>query len=225
MRQVEQVMGMPISIDIPGCRDEAVFETAFSRLREIDRRFSTYKPESEVSRYASGKIAEADLSDELKDAIKACHEAEKKSGGYFSAWAAGAFDPSGYVKGWAIAETGKIIEKHGYKTYCIGAGGDILARSDSEKIWNIGIQDPRDKSKILNMLSISNGAVCTSGNYERGLHIINPKTKKPAGRLLSVTVSGPEIVWADILATAVFASEDKAPEFLNNFSDYKTLTI
>jgi thiamine biosynthesis lipoprotein len=127
-------MGMPISIDIPDCKDEAVFDAAFGRLSRIDDRFSTYKPESEVSRFAAGKIAEADLSDELKEVINACREAELETGGYFSAWAAGAFDPSGYVKGWAVAEAGKAIEKHGYITYCIGAAatsGRVPTRTKS----------------------------------------------------------------------------------------------
>lgn len=226
MRRVEQIMGLPISIDIPNCDDRLVFDAVFDRLRQIDERFSTYKPESEVSRFASGKIAETDLSQELKDVIKACKQAEKKTDGYFSAWAAGAFDSSGYVKGWAIAEAGEVIEKNGYKTYCIGAGGDILARSNSDKVWNIGIQDPRNKSKILNMLSISNGVVCTSGNYERDAHIINPKTKKPATELLSVTVTGPDIIWADIFATAIFAMGDKkGRQFIKTQPGYKALFI
>jgi thiamine biosynthesis lipoprotein len=219
-------MGMPISIDIPDCVDEVVFGAAFERLRNIDDRFSTYKPQSEVSRFAAGKITEKDLSEELKEVIQACEQAEKDTSGYFSARAAGAFDPSGYVKGWAVAEAGKTIEDSGYKTYCIGAGGDILARSDSSKIWNIGIQDPRDKNKILNMLSISNGAVCTSGSYERGAHIINPKTKKPADELLSVTITGPNIIKADILATAVFAAgKSKARELLAPFPEYEAVLI
>src|SRR6185503_10269705 len=131
MRRVEQIMGMPISIDILDCNDEAVFEAAFSRLGQIDERFSTYKPASEVSRFAAGKITEPDLSDELKKVMAACRDAESKTDGYFSVWAAGAFDPSGYVKGWAVAEAGDVISGQGFGTYCIGAGGDILACSDT----------------------------------------------------------------------------------------------
>jgi thiamine biosynthesis lipoprotein len=226
MRRVEQVMGMPVSIDIPGDDTAQAFTWAFARLRQIDKKFSTYKPDSEVSKYIKGEVDQADLSPELKNIIRACRAAEKKTDGYFSAWAAGKFDPSGYVKGWAIAEAGEIIEKAGFKTYCIGAGGDILARSDSEKIWNIGIQDPADKTKILNTLSISNGAIATSGNYERGPHIINPKTKKPATELLSVTVTGPDIIWADVLATAIFAmGKQKGSEFIKSQPSYKAFII
>jgi len=217
-------MGMPITIDIPD-GDDKVFSWAFARLRQIDNKFSTYKVDSEVSKYIKDEINEADLSKELKNIIRACRAAQKKTDGYFSAWAGGAFDPNGYVKGWAIAQAGEIIEKQGYKTYCISAGGDILARSDSDKVWNIGIQDSTDKLKILNTLSISNGAVATSGNYERGKHIINPKTKQPADELLSVTISGPDIVWADVLATAIFAMGRQGREFMKSQPDYQLFMV
>jgi thiamine biosynthesis lipoprotein len=145
--------------------------------------------------------------------------------GYFSAWYSSKFDPSGYVKGWGIAEAGRVIEKFGYKTYCIGAGGDILASSDSDKTWNIGIQDPKDSSKIINKLSISNGAAATSGNYQRGNHIINPKTARPAEGFSSVTVTGPDIITADILATAIFAMGKDGETLLKNHEDYQATVI
>ena len=218
-------MGMPITIDISDCNDESAFKPTFDRLRQIDENFSTHKKDSEVSRFAAGQIAESTLSSELKEVIKACREAEVKTGGYFSAWAGGKFNPSGYVKGWAIAQAGQAIEKQGFKTYCIGAGGDILARSDSDFEWKIGIQDPSDRSNILNALSISNGAVATSGNYERGEHIINPKTGKPANEILSFSVTGPDIIKADILATAGFAAGKKSLELVEAVSDYEALAV
>ncbi len=225
MRRVFEVMGTAVSVDIPNCQDDAVFRRALNRLRDIDERFSTYKPASEVSRFGNGKLSEAELSRELSYVIKECRKAEKQTGGFFSAWAAGVFDPSGYVKGWAIDQAGKAIEAQGYKTYCIGAGGDILARSESDKIWNIGVQDPKDNTRILNKLSISNGAVATSGTYERGRHIIDPKTKKPADKYLSVTITGPDIVTADVLATAVFAAGQNNPGFIKNFPGYKAISV
>lgn len=204
MRQVRQIMGMPISIDIPNAEYNKPFEAAFGVFKDIDEQFSTYKQDSEVSRYRRGEVKKP--SKLLNEVITACKQAEADTDGYFSAWADGKFEPSGYVKGWAIHRAGQAIKKAGYKTFCIGAGGDIMASSDSEKIWNIGIQDPNYKTKILNTLSIPNGAVATSGNYERGAHIINPKTGQPADSLLSVTVTGPSIITADILATAIFAA-------------------
>lgn len=219
-------MGMPISIDIPDAKDDAPFDEAFERLLQIDERFSTYKPDSEVSKFGRGELDKKTVSTELRKAIKQCEMWQKRTEGFFSATAAGKFEPSGYVKGWAIAEAGKAIERAGFKTYCIGAGGDVLARSAGAKAWNIGIQAPGDKNKILNKLSIMNGAVCTSGNYIRGQHIINPKTKKPADYYKSVTITGPDIITADVLATAVFAAGPVAGRaILKKFPDYEALLL
>lgn len=236
MRLVRHIMGLPISIDVPAADDPVVFKPVFQRLVQIDERFSPFKATSEVSLLAAStskrtflldkrNVLPKGLSEEMKRVVKACLEAERWTDGYFSAWAAGAFDPSGYVKGWAIAEAGKIIEKQGFKTYCIGAGGDVLAASDGAKTWHIGIQDPCHKSKMLNKLSISNGAVATSGNYARGAHIINPKTRQPADELLSITVTGPDIIQADVLATAGFAMGPKAFDFMRTQSGYQALII
>jgi thiamine biosynthesis lipoprotein len=226
MRRVEQIMGLPISIDIPSYNRKPAFESAFTRFKEIDRRFSTYKSYSEVSKFRRGELTETELSPELKSVIKQCRVWQKKTDGYFSAWAGGDFDPSGYVKGWAIAEAGKEIEKAGKGTYCIGAGGDILARSAGAKVWAIGVQDPTSVNKILNKLSISNGAVATSGNYERGTHIINPITKQPATALKSVTITGPNIITADMLATAVFAAGlEPGRRILKRFANYEAIIL
>jgi thiamine biosynthesis lipoprotein len=205
MRKVEQIMGMAISVDIPQCENKVVFETVFDRFRNIDRRFSPYKNDSELSKYQRGELKYKNLSKEFKVVLNASKEAGKLADDYFSVYFSGKFDPTGYVKSWAISEVSKIIENNKFKTYCIGAGGDVLARSNSNKNWNIGIQDPKNKSAAIGVVSGNNLAVATSGSYERGRHIINPKTGEPAHELESVTVVGPEIIHADIFATAIFA--------------------
>jgi thiamine biosynthesis lipoprotein len=207
------IMGTGVSIDIPDA-EEKIFNKVFKRLIQIDERFSTYKPESEVSKYIRGEITEGQISHELKQVIKACKTAEKATDGTFSAWAGHSFDPSGYVKGWSIAEGAKIIKKAGYKTFCIGIGGDILAASNSERIWRIGIQDPAHKNQILTTLSVKNAAVATSGTYERGLHIINPKTHEPSSSILSITVVGADIIDADVLATSAFVQGEFGLNFI-----------
>ena len=225
MRRNQIIMGTGVSLDIPEAKNGGTFDDVFELLRQIDARFSPYKKDSELSGYQRGEIIQKNLSLQMKAVMAACKKFEKLTNGYFSANFAGKYDPTGYVKGWAIAEAGKLIEKQGYKTYCIGIGGDILARSGGSKEWQIGIQDPKDKTKILNKLSISNGAVATSGNYERGLHIINPKTSKPANELLSLTVIGPDIIKADVLATAAFAMGKAGVKFVDRQKGYKALAV
>jgi thiamine biosynthesis lipoprotein len=223
MRKVDFIMGMPISVDIPTCDDGMVFESIFNRFKDIDQRFSAYKSGSELSKYQRAELELKELSPEFREVINACKAAEKLTDGYFSAYFSGNYDPTGYVKGWSIAEAGRVVEKKGYKTYCIGVGGDILARSNSDRVWNVGIQDPKDKTKILSRLSIKSGSVATSGNYERGSHIINPKTGKPAGKFLSVSVTGPDIITADILATAIFAAGSLG--LIQKHKDYKVFAV
>jgi thiamine biosynthesis lipoprotein len=218
-------MGMPITVDISGCSDVQVFKSVFGRFRQIDQRFSAYREDSELLKYQRGEILEKDLSTEFKKIMKACKEASKLTSGYFSAYYGGKYDPTGYIKGWAIAEAGRIIKNSGFKTYCIGAGGDILAHSDSEKVWGVGIQDPKNKQEILGKLSICSGAAATSGNYERGTHIINPKTGGQADELLSVTVTGGDIIMADILATATFAEGLSGLIMVEELEGYEVLAI
>lgn len=216
---------MAVTIEVPGLKKEPVIKTAFARLRAIDKQFSPYKKNSELSKYNRGELTELTLSPEMKFILHACRRAEEKTDGYFSAWYGGDFDPNGYVKGWAIAEAGKVIEEYGHKTYCIYAGGDILARSAGKKIWKIGIQNPKNKSKILGKINGDNFAVATSGTYERGTHITNPKTGEPAKELLSLTVIGPDIIKADILSTAGFAMGEKGISFINRQEGYTALTV
>jgi thiamine biosynthesis lipoprotein len=225
MRRNQIIMGTGVSLDIPAAKDDKIFEEVFELLKKIDARFSPYKVDSELSEFQRGKILQKNLSPQMKEVKAACKKFEKLTDGYFTANFAGHFDPTGYVKGWAIAEAGKLIENLGYKTFCLGIGGDILAASNSDKIWQIGIQDPQDSKEILNKLSISNGAVATSGNYERGGHILNPKAGQPADELLSITVVGPDIIIADVLATAGFAMGRKGPDFVNSQKGYQALAV
>lgn len=224
MRHSQIIMGTGVSLDIPNA-PEKVFEDAFERLRQIDKKFSSYKKNSELSKYNHAELKEPDLSREMKFIIHACRRWEERTAGFFNAWYDEKFDPSGYVKGWAVAEAAKVIQTQGFKTYCVYIGGDILARSDGSKVWKIAIQDPTDKSKILNKLSISNGAIATSGNSERGQHIINPKTGRPADELASITVFGSDIVVADILATACFAAGREWPKVLAEHRGYEALVL
>jgi FAD:protein FMN transferase len=225
MRRAKLIMGTGASLDIPACSDEKVFSAVFKRLSDIDRRFSPYKKASELSKYQHGEIAGSQLSIEMKEVIKACGRFEKLTDGYFSANFAGKFDPTGYVKGWAIAEAGNLIKKNGYKTFCVNIGGDVLTGSDGDKEWGVGIQNPSDKNNLTSQVFISTGAVATSGNYERGDHIINPMTKQPAAGLVSFTVTGPDIIRADVFATAGFVMGIKGLDFINGQKNYEAMAI
>lgn len=225
MRRTDFIMGMPVVIDVPGLRSDRLIEAAFNNLKAADAQFSPFKPDSELSRFNKRQIMPSQLSIGMKAVMKACLDAEKLTGGYFSARHSGGFDPTGYVKGWAISEAKRLFLKNGLKTFCISAGGDIASKSSGRKIWKVGIQDPRNPKAIIAKVVGKNFAVATSGNYERGQHIINPKTGQPAQELLSITVTGPDIIKADVFATAAFAMGKKGMRYIDGVRDYEVFAL
>nr|WP_246624745.1 FAD:protein FMN transferase [Oceanobacter mangrovi] len=116
------------------------------------------------------------------------------------------------AKGYAIDRAVQIFRSAGYQAFAINAGGDLyVAGQHGERLWNVGIQHPRQPQQLLANLPGSNLAVATSGDYERFFihngkrysHIINPKTGYPADSTQSVTIISSRAFWADALATAV----------------------
>lgn len=225
MRKVAHIMGMPVSIDIPDSHDESIIEKAFAFFRSVDERFSPFKKDSEVSRYIRGEVKDKDVSREFAHIQEACKTYEKETDGYFSATFAGHYNPTGYVKGWAIQQVGHMLESHGIATYMINAGGDILARSKGSHTWHIGLQHPRDKQAAMGTITAHNIAVATSGDYVRGNHILDPHTGKPVAGLTSCTVIGPDIAAADVYATAVFAMGEKGVEFIKTKPGYRAILV
>lgn len=225
MRHTKFIMGTAVTLDIPGTSDNHIFKEVFDRLREIDEQFSPYKKTSELCRLQRGELAQKKLSTDMKRIIRACKKAEADTDGYFSARYSGEFEPSGYVKGWAIDQAQKMLESAGHKTFCVSIGGDLAAKSSGQKTWSIGLQDPFDKAGYIGKLSGKNFAIATSGSYERGQHIVNPKTGKPAGELVSLSVFGPKIIKADILATAGFACGYSFIKLVEKHTSYEALAI
>lgn len=78
----------------------------------------------------------------------------------------------------------------------------------------------------INLLKIGlDLAVATSGTYENGLHVLNPRTGLPADELISVTVVGADILEADIYATAVLAMGTRGLQFMEQVPGYEASVI
>jgi FAD:protein FMN transferase len=70
--------------------------------------------------------------------------------------------------------------------------------------WRVGIEDPRDRARVAQVVEIRQGGVATSGTAARGAHLYDPFAKTVVDRVGSVTVVGPSLMWADVWATALF---------------------
>ncbi len=218
---VEHIMGMPITIDAADA-DRAVVDAAFEWLRFVDETFSTYRDDSQISRLDRGELRLADCHPEVDEVLTRCVRLREQTRGYFSVRAAGRLDPSGLVKGWAVARAAERLGAGGARRFSIDAGGDIVVRGDG---WRIGIRHPLERDKLAAVLELSDVAIATSGEYERGQHVIDPHTGLPPSGLLSVTIVGPELAVADAYATAAFAMGAAGPAWAAARDGYETLCI
>jgi len=117
-------------------------------------------------------------------------------------------------KGYAADKVKKLLISKGVKAGIINASGDMntWGKQPNGDDWYVAITNPLNKKKAFGLLPITNGAVVTSGNYEkyvifngiRYTHIINPKTGYPSSGILSVTVFAKSAELADALATSIF---------------------
>jgi FAD:protein FMN transferase len=80
--------------------------------------------------------------------------------------------------------------------------------------WRIGIEDPRDPSRVLAVVPVTNGAVATSGTAHRGQHLVDARTGRPPSGIGSVTVLADSLTWADIDATAAYVQGQSAAAWL-----------
>lgn len=232
-------MGMPVSVHLRGdaARTAVVADrvaAAFEQLRGIDALFSPYRPDSEVSRIDRGDLAAAAAHPLVSEVLSLCEMARAQTGGAFNAYradpAAGGrlhFDPSGLVKGWAVERTAASLAALPGCDVSVNAGGDIAGQvtDRARHPWRIGIEDPRDPSRLLAVLPLRTGGVATSGTAHRGQHIVRPSDGSPASELLSVTVTGPSLLWADVYATAAFVKGSEALRWLAELPGYEGIVV
>ncbi|WP_229719269.1 FAD:protein FMN transferase [Winogradskyella schleiferi] len=117
-------------------------------------------------------------------------------------------------KGYAADKAKALLMAKGVSSGIINASGDMntWGKQPNGSEWKVAITNPMAKNKVFALLPITDGAVVTSGNYEkyvnlngkRYTHIIDPRTGYPSSGIISVTVFAPKAELADALATSVF---------------------
>ena len=215
LRHAEQVMGTVVSFDIrdPGTGDrgtavEAGLRRAVAWLHQVDRVFSTYRPDSQISRLGRGELRPADCDPEVAEVLALGEAAERDGRGLFSIRAGGTLDPSAVVKGWAVERASEILRAAGSLRHSVNGGGDIQTAGEPEpgRPWRLGVAHPLHPGGYATVVQGRDLALATSGTAERGEHILDPRTGRPAGGgLASVSVVGRSLTRVDIAATTAFA--------------------
>jgi len=224
---VEQIMGMPVSIHIRGDDVDSpavirVVEDAFDLVREADRLFSTYQKDSEVSRIRRGELDQASADPLVRQVLRLCRQAGELTEGAFTDQLPDdlgvlRLDPTGLVKGWAADRAASRLADLASTSFCLNAGGDVVVGGragdgtgdgtgggGSGTPWRVGIEDPRQRSRIADVVELRLGGVATSGTAARGAHLYDPAARTFVDTTGSVTVVGPSLMWADVWATALF---------------------
>jgi FAD:protein FMN transferase len=236
IRQLEHVMGTVITIDVypPLAADDSWtsdlqrrLARAGTSLQVADELFSTWRPDSPVSRLRRGEITPAEVPPEVADVMSACATARQLSGGWFDPWAMpGGFDPTGYVKGWAAQRALAALDGLAMSGALVNAAGDIasVGAQPSGEPFRIGIADPDEPRRLAEIVELT-GCIATSGTYERGSHLIDPRSGQPAARVASASVIGPDLGLADALATAIAVAGVAGLELIEPLAGYEALII
>ena len=135
-------------------------------------------------------------------------------------------DFGGFGKEYAADRAAALLRQKGVQHGMINLSGDIhvIGPKFNGNPWVLGIQHPRDPAKVLAHLSLSSGALATSGDYERYLevggrrycHLLNPKSGWPVNYWQSVSVLAPNALLAGSLSTLTMLMESAGIKLLQD---------
>jgi thiamine biosynthesis lipoprotein len=220
LRHLEEAMGTVFSFALTAAAEDrasalVALADAVSWLHEVDRRFTTYAPGSEWLQVMEGALPLELAHPDVANVLARSDELREVTGGAFCVAAAGGRPPdaAAYVKGWAVQRAVNRLARGPLRSVFLNGGGDVAVTGRGEP-WRIGIQDPFHPAGLAAVVELDQGGVATSGTYERGGHIVDPRTGEPANDMASATVVGPDLGVADAYATALFVTGEQGFSWL-----------
>lgn len=139
-------------------------------------------------------------------------------------------------EGYAADKCRDMMQARGVNAGIVNGSGDMSTwgKQPDGSDWNIGITNPLHKDKLFAVVPLKQGAVTTSGSYEkfvvfngkRYAHIINPATGYPATGLCSVTVFGPSAEMANGFSTSLMVLGKQAGlDLINQYPDFSCIMV
>jgi thiamine biosynthesis lipoprotein len=228
----EEVWGTVVTFDV---RDEKLDDSVHTALAEavnflhdVDYWFSTYRVDSPITALRNGLRSYDEMPEVVQRVLDACMYIRELTEGVFDPWSVdGGVDPSGFVKGWAADVAADLIVANGFSNVCVNAAGDVTCRGyqSPDQPWVVGIRHPEITHEVVKTVESFNGAVATSGEYERGPHIRNPQTGQADVKLTSATVVGPDGGMADALATALVIAGPEGVKWFAEMPEWSAYLI
>jgi FAD:protein FMN transferase len=118
-------------------------------------------------------------------------------------------------KGYLVDLVSGVLAAHGAGQHVVEAGGDLrvadLAGAATGPL-TVALEDPRDTTRAVGVLRLSDGALCGSATNRRawgqGLHhVVDARTGAPTADVLATWAVGGSALAADVAATALFFAE------------------
>lgn len=229
----EEVMGTIVTFDFyneEGLDPRVLLplvKKAAATLHRVDKVFSTWKPDSPLSRLRRGEVHLGEVPGEVVEILEKCKVAKEMTAGWFDPWALpGGVDPTGYVKGWAAQLALEDLRDPSIGGVMVNAAGDIASFGGptTTTAFRVGIVDPWVKAALACTAELR-GAIATSGSYERGDHLMNPFTGRYETSYASASVTGPDLGLCDALATALVVGGDEVFEIVEGIEGYEALVL
>ncbi len=133
-------------------------------------------------------------------------------------------DFGGIGKEYAADRMATILIEHGIAHGLVNLGGDVRAIGSQPNgaPWRVGIKHPREEQRTIASVELVDGAVATSGDYERFFeiggrrfcHILNPRSGMPVTHWQSVSVVAPLCIVAGSCSTIAMLMEASGEDFL-----------
>ena len=224
LRRVEHHMGTAITLAGDRISGELA-DDFFARISHLERMLSRFLPDSDLSRLADGRVGLDEVDHSVREVLTRCADLRVRTDGWFDHQprregrdaTLPVLDPNAFAKGWVVEQAAMELRLAGVPEFFVNAGGDVLVRRPHP--YRVGIQHPFEPDAVVAVLELAEGAVATSGRYERGEHIRGSDDR----RVVSATVVGPDLGESDALATAVIATGQPVPGWWDRFAARRAL--
>lgn len=111
------------------------------------------------------------------------------------------------------------LQRLGVRNAMINGGGDVMVMGQlNGRAWRVGVRDPRQPEKLLGVVSLNQGFVAASGDYERFVmhrgkrlhHILDPRTGYPTQGPHGVVLISDRLELVNGMGAAIMVSGSQA---------------